>query len=210
MKIFKKLSVALITVLFGAVLLSAPVLASTSTSALQAQINALMAEIQQLQTQLNQQTNSAPVVGSSTSISACNFTRDLGVGSQGSDVSCLQQYLNAAGFTISNITGYFGLETRDALAKWQAANGIYPSTGFFGNYSREEYAKTVGSLESQNASNQANSSNQSSLITASEISETAGFPLIDQTNSTGEPTAPSPPPLSPKAVIKEDWLELLA
>ena len=41
------------------------------------------------------------------------------------------------------------------------------------------------------------------VITASEISETAGLPLIDQINSTGESTVPPPPPLSPKAVIED-------
>ena len=73
-----------------------------------------------------------------------SFARNLQVGSTGDDVLALQVYLNARGFTIAqsgagspgNETMRFGGLTRAALAKFQAANGITPSVGFFGPKTR--------------------------------------------------------------------------
>src|SRR3989344_3808105 len=106
-------------------LVATPVANAQSTADLQVQIAALLAQIAALQAQLNAST------GSGTSVS-CSFTRDLTVGSTGTDVKCLQQYLNAKGFVVAssgpgsagNESSYFGPLTRAALAKWQAANGV--------------------------------------------------------------------------------------
>ena len=84
-------------------------------------------------------TPSAPAAPSSTA-----FTRDLEVGGTGDDVLALQQFLNANGFQVSdsgpgspgNETSTFGGLTRAALAKFQAANGITPSVGYFGPKTR--------------------------------------------------------------------------
>jgi hypothetical protein len=66
-----------------------------------------------------------------------NFTHDLTIGSTGSDVTALQQYLIAAGFSIpAGATGYFGAQTQSALAAFQAARGIYPPAGYFGPITR--------------------------------------------------------------------------
>ncbi len=118
-----------------------PVAYAKSTSDLQAQINALLAQITALQAQL------ASSQGPSSSVS-CNFTRDLTVGSKGDDVKCLQQYLNGSGYPVAasgvgsagNETTYFGSLTAAAAAKWQAANGVTPSVGYFGSKSRAKYA----------------------------------------------------------------------
>src|SRR6185295_10244001 len=81
-----------------------PLAHAQSTSDLQAQIAALLAQIQQLQTQLN-------AGGSSTT--SYNFTRDLTVGSTGADVKALQQLLIAKGFlSLSVPTTYFGALTQ--------------------------------------------------------------------------------------------------
>lgn len=71
-----------------------------------------------------------------TAVSAnAAFTRSLTLGSTGADVIELQTLLESKGFlTIPAGTskGYFGAMTQSALAKFQAANGIAPATGYFG------------------------------------------------------------------------------
>ena len=72
------------------------------------------------------------------------FTRNLITGSSGNDVKNLQRYLNSKGFTVAltgpgsqgNETNYFGALTRQALARFQKANNIYPSVGYFGPITR--------------------------------------------------------------------------
>ena len=106
---------------------------TTSTAGLQAQIAALLAQIQQLQSQLGTTGGSK----TTTTTTSYNYTRDLTVGSKGADVSALQSLLIAQGdLKISAPTGYFGPLTQAALAKFQAANGIKPSSGFFGPITR--------------------------------------------------------------------------
>ena len=73
-----------------------------------------------------------------------SFARDLHLGMSGADVKQLQQFLNGHGFAVSvsgpgsdgNETAYFGQATKNALAKFQAANGITPSAGYFGSMTR--------------------------------------------------------------------------
>src|SRR5207247_2046157 len=98
--------------------LLAPVANAQSTADLQAQIAALLAQIQTLQSQLNSAQG-----GARTSY---NFTRNLTVGSRGADVTALQNILG-----VSPATGYFGALTKAALMRWQASVGI-SATGFFG------------------------------------------------------------------------------
>ena len=93
-----------------------------SVAQLQAQIAALMAQLQAMQG------------GSSSSAS---FTRDLTIGSKGADVTDLQSWLISKGFSIpAGATGYFGAQTRTAVAQWQASAGISPAAGYFGAKSR--------------------------------------------------------------------------
>ncbi len=128
----------------GGALMIAPANAATSAD-LQAQIQALLAQVQQLQSQL---ATSGGTTTGAASVS-CTFTRNLTVGSTGADVKCLQEYLNASGYTVAasgagsvgHETTYFGPATKAALAKWQAANGVTPAAGYFGPLSRAEYVK---------------------------------------------------------------------
>ncbi|GEM_PF-214867 len=116
--------------------------ASAQSTDLQSQINALLTQIAALQAQLAAQSGGAPASAS------CTFSRDLTVGSKGDDAKCLQQYLNGAGYPVAasgsgsagNETTYFGSLTAAALAKWQAANGVAPSVGYFGPKSRAKYS----------------------------------------------------------------------
>lgn len=112
-----------------------------SVADLQAQINSLLATIQALQAQLVS-------VGGGTSgggTTACTFTRDLTLNSQGADVTCLQQYLTRTGhFTFSGgATGFFGNITKTAVAAWQAANGVTPAAGYFGPISKAKYSQVA-------------------------------------------------------------------
>ena len=80
---------------------------------------------------------------STPTTSSYTFTRDLSLGSSGSDVKRLQQYLNTHGFVIAK-TGVgspghenssFGSLTKKALIKFQKAHGI-SATGYFGPITR--------------------------------------------------------------------------
>lgn len=114
---------------------AAPAAAQTADQ-LQVQISSLLAQIQALQSQLSAMGG----VSSGTVIPSFAFYRDLTLGSRGPDVRALQQFLNAKGFLVASSgpgspgseTEYFGLLTRNALARYQAANGITPSVGYFG------------------------------------------------------------------------------
>jgi hypothetical protein len=107
-------------------------LANAQTSAsLAATIASLQAQIAALTAQLNSSTGT-------TGTTTYDFTSDLTVGSSGSQVSALQAFLIAQGDLtgVSAPTGYFGALTQKALAKYQAANGITPSVGYFGPKTR--------------------------------------------------------------------------
>ena len=86
-------------------------------------------------------TGSAP-----SSASSCTFTRDLTMGAKGADVTCLQQALIAAGYSIpAGATGYFGGQTQAAVKAWQTAAGVSPAAGYFGPKSRAAFNLGGGS-----------------------------------------------------------------
>ena len=122
--------------------LPAPSAHAQSTSDLQAQITALLAQIQQLQAQTNNQ--------SSVSV---NLTRNLNVGMTGADVQALQRFLNSDPATQVAISGvgskgnetmYFGPATQAAVIKYQnkyrteilTPVGLSQGTGFVGASTR--------------------------------------------------------------------------
>ncbi len=80
----------------------------------------------------------APIAGAATVPAQCVnvFTRNLRVGSTGTDVWCLQVALNASGYQVSatgagspgNETSYFGPKTLVAVRAWQAAQGWSPAS----------------------------------------------------------------------------------
>ncbi|HSE56647.1 MAG TPA: peptidoglycan-binding protein [Candidatus Paceibacterota bacterium] len=86
-----------------------------------------------------------------SAVVSCGISRTLEVGVEGEDIRCLQKYLNESGFTITTTgvgsPGYESTQfkelTKKAVAKWQAANGIAPATGFFGPVSRKKYLELV-------------------------------------------------------------------
>lgn len=88
-------------------------------------------------------TGSAPSTGGGSTggtSAACTFTRDLTTGASGADVTCLQQALIAAGYSIpAGATGYFGSQTVAAVSAWQKAAGVSPTAGYFGAKSRAAF-----------------------------------------------------------------------
>jgi peptidoglycan hydrolase-like protein with peptidoglycan-binding domain len=70
-----------------------------------------------------------------------SFLNDLRVGSTGTDVANLQSWLISKGYDIPAVSsgeaqkGYFGSQTKVAVMKYQAENGI-PNTGFVGPLTR--------------------------------------------------------------------------
>ncbi len=66
------------------------------------------------------------------------YTRDLTLGSKGSDVTALQTYLIQKEYLQPGYaTGFFGTLTQSALIKFQQANDIVPALGYFGPKTRE-------------------------------------------------------------------------
>ncbi len=67
-----------------------------------------------------------------TTTGCYTFTTNLTVGSTGQDVVALQSFLSVNGYLSSTyVNGYFGSETKAALASYQTSVGI-PADGFFG------------------------------------------------------------------------------
>jgi hypothetical protein len=112
---------------------AAPAGAAT-VAELQAQINALMAQLASLQG------------GTTTATAGASFTQNLTIGSTGSEVVALQQMLVAQGHLVMPAGvayGYFGSLTKAAVAKWQLANGVAPAVGYWGALSRAK-ANSMG------------------------------------------------------------------
>ena len=112
--------------------------AQTTNSELEAQIQALMAQIAALSG-----TTTTTVAAPST----CNFTQTLTLGSTGAEVVELQSFLEMKGtLTIpAGVSkGYFGGLTQSALASYQAMVGISPAVGYFGPITRAQVNGSCG------------------------------------------------------------------
>src|SRR3989344_5771370 len=71
------------------------------------------------------------------SAGAATFSTNLTVGSRGDDVSALQTWLIGQVYSIpAGATGYFGSQTKAAVAAYQTAKGISPAVGYFGPITR--------------------------------------------------------------------------
>jgi peptidoglycan hydrolase-like protein with peptidoglycan-binding domain len=116
---------ALAVALFVFAVIAAPASALT----VQEQIDALLAQIAQLQGGTT----------TTTTTGGYQFTKDLTIGSMGADVTALQDILIAKGALVMPAgvaKGYFGALTKAAVAKWQAMEGIAPAAGYVGPISR--------------------------------------------------------------------------
>jgi peptidoglycan hydrolase-like protein with peptidoglycan-binding domain len=107
-------------------------LGAVTVAELQAQINALMAQLQALQ---------------GTTTVSTTFTSDLTVGSTGAQVVALQSFLESKDYLVMPVgvqKGYFGALTRAAVARYQAANSISPAVGYFGPVTRAAVNAAAG------------------------------------------------------------------
>jgi hypothetical protein len=124
-------ALAVSTLVWAVGVAALPVASAQSTTSVQAQITALLAQIAQLQAHLG-------TSSTATATASYSFTKDLTLGSKGADVTALQQLLISKGdlTAVTAPTGYFGTLTQSALAAFQSANGITPAAGYFGPKTR--------------------------------------------------------------------------
>src|SRR3989344_6118598 len=123
---------------------AAPPSASALTvDEIQSQIKGLLAKIAELQAQIRTATTVQTTPVDTTITPSPNthricaiLNRNLSQGTQGDDVRGLQEFLNAEGYLSANATGYFGPMTANAVARWQASQGV-SAVGSMGPMSRE-------------------------------------------------------------------------
>lgn len=85
----------------------------------------------------------APIAHAACDVGSASLT----IGSTGASVTCLQQTLIAAGYSIpAGATGYFGTQTKSAVAKWQVAANVAPAAGYFGPISHVAWASWSGTV----------------------------------------------------------------
>ena len=155
-----KLSVAFVAIAM-ALSMVAPAQAATAEE-MQAQIDALMAQLAAL--------TSTPAA--STASGCYTFTRSLTIGSQGADVTALQNALIKGGYSVpAGATGYFGSQTAAAVAAWQTANAVSPAAGYFGPVSQAKFAATCDSSDdSDDSTDDSDDSDSSSSDLSGEAS----------------------------------------
>lgn len=115
----------LMTFAFAAAFAVAGTASAASVEELQAQIDALLAQL--------------AGISSTTTTTGYTFNNDLTIGSEGADVVALQSFLESKGTLVipAGVSkGYFGSLTRSALASYQAMVGISPAAGYFGPITR--------------------------------------------------------------------------
>jgi len=121
----------------------APVAQAVTAEELAAQIAALQAQLNQLLAQYQQLTGTS--AGVPAACVGVTFTRNLSLGASGSDVKCLQAILNQSADTQvaasgagspGNETTYFGSLTQAAVVKFQTKNAISPAAGYVGPITR--------------------------------------------------------------------------
>jgi peptidoglycan hydrolase-like protein with peptidoglycan-binding domain/uncharacterized protein (UPF0332 family) len=109
----------------------------------------------------------------------CTFTQSFDVGDVNEEIRCLQVYLNDSGYLLtSNGAGSPGKETdkyggltKAAVADWQRANDISPSSGYFGPVSRAAYERLTAQTSNTGTAS-GNTSSNTSNTTSNQVSAT--------------------------------------
>src|SRR3989344_1562821 len=186
---------ARIAALFVAVLVigSASSASALSVAEIQAQIQSLLGQIAALGQSAGQ--TQSTVVGPVSQQRICMMMyRNLSFGSRGDDVVALQEFLRAEGYFSANATGYFGPMTAQAVAKWQASQGV-SAVGSFGPMSRERVKVWCGTADRFSATPQRGTAPLLVLFkTVAEQPRTSSYYSIDfgDGSSTGEMIGPCP------------------
>ena len=125
-----------------------------SVAEIQAQIQSLLARVNELRAQLQtaQSPSETMPIGTmpieTSRPRVCDFIeRRLSPGNSGDEVRALQEFLRGEGVFNREPTGYFGAVTGDALRSWQVREGIVSSAssgGVFGERSREFLMRRCG------------------------------------------------------------------
>ena len=148
-KIKRKIVAIAVTITCSAWLVAPGIAYGDAVSDLQDQINALLATLTDLQTQLAALQGDGTVTGCTIT----SFDRNLSVGMTGDDVKCLQVVLNSASDTqlaasgvgsSGSETSYFGPLTKAGVVKFQekyaddvlASWGLTSGTGYVGTTTR--------------------------------------------------------------------------
>ena len=118
----------------GSLLFISPAFALAQTTDNSSQITALLALIQQLTQQIKQ-------LQAGRSTACVDVSSTLTLGSTGSDVTSLQNYLIQKGYLTANTTGYYGFKTASAVGQMQIDLGLVSSQsdtayGIFGPKTR--------------------------------------------------------------------------
>jgi len=131
-KAFSFLFVLMIFILFTPLFINA-----VTIDEIQAQIAALFERIQALQSELDGlgtgttggTSGGTTTVPTGSSASCPNIIRGLSIGSEGADVTALQNYLASDPniYPEGIVSGYFGVLTQRAVQRWQASRGIVSS-----------------------------------------------------------------------------------
>jgi peptidoglycan hydrolase-like protein with peptidoglycan-binding domain len=120
-------------------------LPTTLSAAKATLLKTLYAELAALEAQLAALEASSSTPASTSSCTPLTITRSLALGSTGTDVFALQQFLRSKGYyTYPLITGYYGAVTVKAVAAFQSANGISP-VGSVGPLTRAKIAALTSS-----------------------------------------------------------------
>ena len=134
-----------------------PVSANPTVVEIQAAIDAITHNIQVLLAELANLVPSTPV-GVPSACSGISFTAGLTIGSQNSNVLCLQSLLNQSSDTqvastgvgsVGNETNYYGNLTATAVGKFQMKNGLVsssadPGYGYVGPKTRTQLNSLLG------------------------------------------------------------------
>ena len=120
-----------------------PSASALTVDEIQTQIKSLLAKIAELQVQMRAATTVQTTPVDPTIAPTPNrhricamLNRNLAVGARGDDVQGLQEFLNTEGYLSTTATGYFGPMTANAVARWQASQGV-SAVGSMGPMSRE-------------------------------------------------------------------------
>ncbi len=192
----KNIIAGIVALVFIASAASVAPASALTVDELQTQIKELLAKVASLQLQLRTTLTAQTPPADPTTVSVsppskhriCSIlARNLSQGTRGDDVRGLQEFLSAEGYLSANATGYFGPMTMQAVAKWQASEGVSPA-GSVGPMSRERIRYWCGGGKGTlNASPTSGKAPLAVNFTYSPVSDDNGRYYIEFGDGQGQP-----------------------